>query len=137
MPPKKEAPMSSGEKAAAKKEKAKENKAKANPELAAKNKAEADAKRARRKVRFIFNFCPRFLSGSEYRCRYVSASMYHTVCMIPPAVRLSMQIKHFSGVWIHKGVQVMRLALSDHHLPVLPVQVRPLFADPPCLFLLL
>ena len=49
MPPKKEAPMSSGEKAAAKKEKAKENKAKANPVLAAENKASADAKRARRK----------------------------------------------------------------------------------------
>ena len=41
--------MSSGEKAAAKKIKAKENKAKANPELAAENKASADAKRERRK----------------------------------------------------------------------------------------
>ena len=53
MPPKKEAPMSSGEKAAAKKLKNKENKAKANPELAAANKASADAKRARRKVRIL------------------------------------------------------------------------------------
>ena len=52
MPPKKEAPMSSGEKAKLKKEKAKENKAKANPELAAANKASADAKRERRKVIF-------------------------------------------------------------------------------------
>ena len=41
--------MSSGEKAAAKKEQAKINKAKANPELAAANKAAADAKRLRRK----------------------------------------------------------------------------------------
>jgi hypothetical protein len=51
MPPKikKEATMSSGEKAAAKKEKAKLNKAKANPELAAKNKESSDAKRERRK----------------------------------------------------------------------------------------
>jgi hypothetical protein len=41
--------MSSGEKAAAKKEQAKINKAKANPELAAENKEKADAKRLRRK----------------------------------------------------------------------------------------
>ena len=41
--------MTSGEKAAAKKIKAKENKAKANPELSAKNKAQSDAKRERRK----------------------------------------------------------------------------------------
>ena len=54
MPPKKEAPMSSGEKAKLKKEKAKENKAKANPELAAANKASADAKRERRKVIFRY-----------------------------------------------------------------------------------
>lgn len=40
--------LSSGEKAAAKKLKAKENKAKANPELAAENKAKSDAKRERR-----------------------------------------------------------------------------------------
>ncbi|MEW5314952.1 MAG: hypothetical protein WDW38_006411 [Sanguina aurantia] len=39
----------SSEKASAKKIKAKENKAKANPELAAKNKAESDAKRERRR----------------------------------------------------------------------------------------
>ena len=45
----KETKLSSGEKAAAKKLKAKENKAKANPELAAANKASADAKRERRK----------------------------------------------------------------------------------------
>jgi hypothetical protein len=50
MHPDKPAPkMSSGEKAAAKKEQAKINKAKANPELAAANKASADAKRLRRK----------------------------------------------------------------------------------------
>lgn len=50
MHPEKPAPkMSSGEKAAAKKEQAKINKAKANPELAAANKASADAKRLRRK----------------------------------------------------------------------------------------
>lgn len=49
MPPKKEAAMSSGEKAAAKKIKAKENLAKSNPDLAAKNKAASDAKRQRRK----------------------------------------------------------------------------------------
>lgn len=50
MHPDKPAPkMSSGEKAAAKKEQAKINKAKANPELAAENKAKADAKRLRRK----------------------------------------------------------------------------------------
>jgi len=41
--------MSSGEKAAKKKEIAKLNKAKANPELAAENKEKADAKRLRRK----------------------------------------------------------------------------------------
>jgi hypothetical protein len=41
--------LSSGEKAAIKKIKAKENKAKANPSLAAANKDSADAKRARRK----------------------------------------------------------------------------------------
>jgi hypothetical protein len=40
--------LSSGEKAALKKEKAKINKAKANPELAAENKAKSDAKRERR-----------------------------------------------------------------------------------------
>lgn len=40
--------LSSGEKAAAKKLKAKENRAKANPELAAENKAKSDAKRERR-----------------------------------------------------------------------------------------
>ena len=46
----KQAPkLSSGEKAAAKKEQAKINKAKANPDLAAANKASADAKRLRRK----------------------------------------------------------------------------------------
>ena len=39
--------LSSGEKAAAKKLKAKENKAKANPELAAENKAKSDAKRVK------------------------------------------------------------------------------------------
>jgi hypothetical protein len=49
MPPKIVAAMSSGEKAAAKKIKAKENLAKSNPELAAKNKAASDAKRERRK----------------------------------------------------------------------------------------
>ena len=50
MHPEKPAPkMSSGEKAAAKKEQAKINKAKANPELAAENKEKADAKRLRRK----------------------------------------------------------------------------------------
>ena len=49
MPPKKEAPMSSGEKAKAKKIKAIENKQKANPAQAAENKAASDAKRARRK----------------------------------------------------------------------------------------
>jgi hypothetical protein len=48
MPPK-IAAMSSGEKAAAKKIKAKENLAKSNPDLAAKNKAASDAKRKRRK----------------------------------------------------------------------------------------
>lgn len=41
--------MSSGEKAAAKKERAKINKALANPEVAAANKAASDAKRLRRK----------------------------------------------------------------------------------------
>jgi len=41
--------LSSGEKAALKKLKHKENMAKANPELAARNKAESDAKRERRK----------------------------------------------------------------------------------------
>lgn len=45
---KKDVHLSSSEKAAAKKIKAKENKAKANPDLAARNKVEADAKRARR-----------------------------------------------------------------------------------------
>lgn len=45
----KEVRMSSSEKAAAKKIKAKENKAKANPELSARNKVESDAKRERRK----------------------------------------------------------------------------------------
>ena len=50
MHPDKAAPkMSSGEKAAAKRDQAKINKAKANPELAAANKASADAKRLRRK----------------------------------------------------------------------------------------
>jgi hypothetical protein len=49
MGPKKEIAMSSGEKAAAKKIRAKENLAKANPQLAARNKAESDAKRERRK----------------------------------------------------------------------------------------
>lgn len=48
-PDKPAAKMSSGEKAAAKKEQAKINKAKANPDLAAANKASADAKRLRRK----------------------------------------------------------------------------------------
>lgn len=48
MPPKKEVKLSSGEKAAAKKLKAKDNKAKANPEVAAANKAASDAKRERR-----------------------------------------------------------------------------------------
>jgi hypothetical protein len=43
------AKMSSGEKAAAKKIKAKENLAKSNPKLAEANKASADAKRERRK----------------------------------------------------------------------------------------
>ena len=46
---KKETTLSSSEKAAAKKLKHKENIAKANPDLAAANKASADAKRARRK----------------------------------------------------------------------------------------
>jgi hypothetical protein len=41
--------MSSGEKAALKKIKAKENLAKSNPKLAEANKASADAKRERRK----------------------------------------------------------------------------------------
>jgi len=41
--------LTSGEKAALKKLKHKENMAKANPELAARNKAESDAKRERRK----------------------------------------------------------------------------------------
>lgn len=41
--------LTSGEKAALKKEKAKVNKAKSNPALAAANKESADAKRARRK----------------------------------------------------------------------------------------
>lgn len=45
----KEVRLSSSEKAAAKKIKAKENKAKANPELSARNKLESDAKRERRK----------------------------------------------------------------------------------------
>jgi hypothetical protein len=49
MAPKIIAAMSSGEKAAAKKLKAKDNKAKANPDVAAKNKAASDAKRERRK----------------------------------------------------------------------------------------
>jgi hypothetical protein len=50
MHPEKAAPkMSSGEKAAAKKERAKINQAKANPEVAAKNKEKSDAKRLRRK----------------------------------------------------------------------------------------
>jgi len=50
MHPEKAAPkMSSGEKAAVKKELSKLNKAKANPELAAKNKEKSDAKRLRRK----------------------------------------------------------------------------------------
>jgi hypothetical protein len=50
MHPEKAAPkMSSGEKAAAKKEQAKLNKAKANPTVAAENKEKADAKRLRRK----------------------------------------------------------------------------------------
>ena len=49
-PTMKQAPKSSGEKAAEKKIKAKENKAKANPELAAANKAASDAKRERRKA---------------------------------------------------------------------------------------
>jgi hypothetical protein len=40
--------LSSGEKAALKKEKAKINKMKANPEVAAENKAKSDAKRERR-----------------------------------------------------------------------------------------
>ena len=48
MPPKTEAPMSSGEKSRKKADQAKLNKAKANPELAAANKVSADAKRARR-----------------------------------------------------------------------------------------
>jgi hypothetical protein len=46
---KKVAAMSSGEKSALKKIKAKENLAKSNPKLAEANKASADAKRARRK----------------------------------------------------------------------------------------
>lgn len=41
--------LSSSEKAAAKKIKARDNKAKANPELSARNKVESDAKRERRK----------------------------------------------------------------------------------------
>lgn len=41
--------VSSSQKAAAKKIKARENKAKANPDLAARNKVESDAKRERRK----------------------------------------------------------------------------------------
>jgi hypothetical protein len=49
MGPKKDVGLSSGEKAAAKKLKAIENKQKANPDLAARNKAESDAKRERRK----------------------------------------------------------------------------------------
>lgn len=48
MPTPKQAKMSSGEKAAAKKIKAKENAAKANPALAAANKEKSDAKRERR-----------------------------------------------------------------------------------------
>ena len=43
------AKLTSGEKAALKKLKHKENLAKSNPELAARNKAESDAKRERRK----------------------------------------------------------------------------------------
>ena len=50
MAEKKIAQLSSSEKAAAKKLKHKENIAKANPELAAANKASADAKRERRKT---------------------------------------------------------------------------------------
>ena len=45
---KKDVKLGSGEKAALKKKIAIENKAKANPELAARNKAESDAKRERR-----------------------------------------------------------------------------------------
>lgn len=45
----KESKLSSSEKAAAKKIKAKDNKAKSNPDLSARNKAESDAKRERRK----------------------------------------------------------------------------------------
>lgn len=45
----KEVGLSSSEKAAAKRIKARENKAKANPELSARNKVESDAKRERRK----------------------------------------------------------------------------------------
>lgn len=41
--------LTSSEKAASKKLKHKENMAKANPDLAARNKADSDAKRARRK----------------------------------------------------------------------------------------
>jgi len=41
--------LTSGEKAAIKKNRAKENKASANPALAAANKAKSDAKRERRK----------------------------------------------------------------------------------------
>ena len=49
MPPKKDCPLSSGEKASLKKAKHLQNLQKSNPELAARNKAEADAKRERRK----------------------------------------------------------------------------------------
>ena len=50
MPPKENVvTMSSGQKSAAKKIRAKENKAKANPVVAAANKASSDAKRERRK----------------------------------------------------------------------------------------
>lgn len=45
-----EASLSSGEKAALKKIKAKENRAKANPRLALANKEASDAKRERRKL---------------------------------------------------------------------------------------
>lgn len=50
MPPKEKVfALSSGQKAAAKKIRAKENKARANPVQSAKNKAASDAKRERRK----------------------------------------------------------------------------------------
>jgi hypothetical protein len=47
---KKEVKLTSGEKAAAKKIKAKENAAKSNPAVAAANKEKSDAKRERRKA---------------------------------------------------------------------------------------